>query len=240
MDIAVQDLRFGATFDLDHRMRRATRPRRDSRIGQPRPVDFRALVGRRAWFELPPAVRRRFDIAAHAHPQDITFYPGRMNLRASWLGHLITQVCRLIGTPLAPFTGDDIPVNVEVHADGRGGMVWDRTYHYRRRAPVLVTSRKVSDTNGDLMEVVRNGMGMRLIATVEDHALHFRSVSYFFEVAGMRVAIPWIFTPGDAHVIHEETGPGTFRFTLSFHHRLFGETLHQSGLFRDTAAETRS
>jgi hypothetical protein len=228
-----------AAFDLDHHARGATRPRRDCRIGQPRCVDFRALVGRRAWFELPPAVRRRFDLAAHGDPQDIAFYPGRMTLRASWLGVVISQVCRLIGTPLAPFTGDDIPVTVEVHADGRGGMVWDRTYHYRRRAPVLVTSRKVADADGSLMEVVRNGMGMRLVASVEDRALHFRSRGYFFEIAGCRIDIPGLLTPGAVHVIHAETGPGTFRFTLTFHHRLFGETLHQSGLFRDTTAETR-
>ena len=71
----------------------------DTRIGHPRPVDFRALVGRAAWFQLPAPVRARFERGAHTHGP--AFYPGVMTVRASPLGRLIAEACRLIGTPLA-------------------------------------------------------------------------------------------------------------------------------------------
>jgi hypothetical protein len=45
----------------------------DCRIGQPRQIDFRQLLGRVAWFQLPEAVRRRFDLGAHDQTR---FYPG--------------------------------------------------------------------------------------------------------------------------------------------------------------------
>jgi hypothetical protein len=213
------------------------RARRDCRIGQPRPVDFRTLVGRASWFQLPADVRRRFEAGAHAH--HAVFYPGIMEVRASPLGWLMAQVCRLIGTPLAPVTGAAVPVTVEVRDDGRGGMEWLRTYHFRGRGPVQVGSCKRADLDGGLVEIVRGGIGMRLAVTVEDHALHFRSAAYFVELRGRRIPLPLWLTPGAAHVVHADAGGGTFRFTLSFHHPLAGETFFQTGLFRDPVHKAR-
>jgi hypothetical protein len=208
------------------------------RIGQPRPVDFRALVGRAAWFQLPEAVRRRFERGAHVHGP--VFYPGVMQVRASSMGRLVAQVGRLIGTPLAPFTGEDVPVTVEVRDDGRGGILWLRTYHYQGRDPITVGSCKRTDCDGTLLEVVRGGLGMRLRITVEDHALHFRSTAYFAEMFGRRLSIPLLLTPGRAHVAHIDQGGGVFRFTLRFVHPWLDETMFQTGLFRDPVKESVS
>ncbi len=192
------------------------------------PLDFRKLLGRDAWARLPAAVQHRF--AVHAHD---VLYRGRMVVKASAFGWLVSQVCRLIGTPLAPWTGEDVPVDVDVHLDGRGGLVWARTYAYPGRAPVLVSSTKLMDAKGGLLEVVRGGLGMALTATVEDAALHFRSRWYFVEVAGLRVRIPDLLTPGRAHVVHRDLGGGAFRFTMDFRHPWLGETLFQDGVFKD-------
>jgi hypothetical protein len=97
--------------------------------------DFRALVGERGWAELPLAVRARF-----AHDTERT-YPGAMTVRATAYGQLLAQVCRLIGTPLAPWTGEAVPVSVRVWLDAAGALVWDRTYRFAGRAPLLVSSR---------------------------------------------------------------------------------------------------
>jgi hypothetical protein len=208
----------------------------DCRIGQPRPVDFRALLGRHDWFQLPEAVRARFDVAAH---DEVRIYPGAMSVRASLAGRLIAQLCRLIGTPLAPFTGEDVPVAVAVHGDGRGGIVWDRTYRFARRAPALVSSTKKTDLSGRLMEVVRCRLGMTLAVSVEDHALHFRSTGYFLALGSLHLPIPGLLTPGAAHVIHADAGQdafgGRFRFTMAFVHPWLGETFFQTGLFHDPA-----
>ncbi len=52
--------------------------------------------------------------------------------------------------------------------------------------------------------------------------------------ASRHVPLPHLLTPGDAHVVHRDEGDGWFRFTLSFRHRLFGETYFQEGLFHQT------
>jgi hypothetical protein len=194
------------------------------------PIDFERLLGRAAWERLPAAVQRRF--GPHAAGEAI-LYEGRMQVAASPVGRLFAQVCRLIGTPLAPWTGEDVPTSVDVHLDARGGLVWARTYRFDGHAPILVSSTKLMTADGDLLEVVRGGLGMALDVTVEDGALHFRSRGYFVSLGGWRLRIPDLLTPGRAHVVHRDEGARTFRFTLAFQHPWLGRTLFQDGLFHD-------
>ncbi len=211
-----------AIAGLEGRAARRAAPSRDP--------DFRRLLGEAAWARLPAAVQYRF--ATHAAP---CLYPGSMEVRASWFGLLIAQLCRLIGTPLAPWTGRDVPVDVTVRAAAGGGMDWDRVYSFEGRAAVTVTSRKVLSPSGDLLEVVRGGLGMRLAVSEEGEALVFRSTGYILQLGPWTLPIPALLTPGAAWVEHRDLGGGAFRFSLRFIHPLAGETLFQSGVFHDPA-----
>lgn len=203
------------------------------RRGKPAPghIDFQTLLGPAAWASLPADVQARFDARACARPHA---YAGEMQVRANLVGLVMAQVCRLIGTPLAPWRGEAVPVRVDVHTDREGALVWDRLYRFEGRPPAFVSSRKIITERG-LMEVVRGGLGMALDLTVEDGALHFRSTGYFLELGRVRVPLPGWITPGRAHVVHADVGGGRFRFTLSFAHPLFGETIFQEGVFADPA-----
>jgi hypothetical protein len=74
---------------------------------------------------------------------------------------------------------------------------------------------------------------MTLEVTAEQGALHFRSTGYFLKVAGGRLPIPGLVTPGAAHVIHEDVDGAHFRFTLTFRHAIAGQTFFQIGVFDD-------
>src|SRR3569833_3617263 len=134
-------MQVAAGFDFrifrNNQQRHLPPARSASRIGAPRPVDFHALLGRRDWFALPAAARARFEVGAHDHP---VVYPGAMEVEASPVGLLFALACRLIGTPLAPFSGHAVPVKVEVYEDDHGGMVWDRTYVFPGLVSLLVCS----------------------------------------------------------------------------------------------------
>jgi hypothetical protein len=195
----------------------------------PRVLDFRRLVGEAAWARLPLAVRARFGL--HRLGEEVV-YPGEMVVRASRVGRWLAEVCRLIGTPLAPWTGEAVPMRVVVRMEA-GGVVWDRWYGFAGRPEILVTSRKQLGRAGELLEVARGGLGMRSEVTVEDGALHFRGKGYVWVVGPLVVPLPSLLTPGAAHVVHEDLGNGRFRFVLRFVHRWFGETLYQEGVFVD-------
>ena len=71
--------------------------------------------------------------------------PEFLAAHAMLAGLFIAQVCRLIGQPLAPWRGEDVPVTVAVHTDKDGSLVWDRLYRFPRRdrlpsamAPLLI------------------------------------------------------------------------------------------------------
>ena len=194
-----------------------------------RDPDFRGLLGEAAWARLPPAVQARFAAGAHAAP---CVYAGRMSVRASWLGALFAHACRLIGTPLAPWVGEDVPVDVAVSAAPAGGVTWARSYRFEGRAPVGVSSRKVMSRAG-LLEVVRGGLGMRLVVREEAGALMFRSQGYVLQIGAWTLPLPGLLTPGEAWVEHRDLGGGAFRFSLRFVHPLAGETIFQSGVFHD-------
>ena len=194
-----------------------------------RDPDFRGLMGEAAWARLPAAVQARFAAGAHA---ETCVYAGRMSVRASWLGALFAHACRLIGTPLAPWVGEDVPVDVIVGAAPAGGVTWARSYRFEGRAPVVVSSRKLMSPTG-LLEVVRGGLGMRLVASEEAGALVFRSWGYVLQIGAWILPLPALLTPGAAWVEHRDLGGGAFRFSLRFVHPLAGETIFQSGVFHD-------
>ncbi len=203
--------------------------RRRRQLATPAMLDFRRLVGEAAWSRLPLAVRERFGL--HRVGEEIT-YPGEMTVRASRFGRLLAQACRLIGTPLAPWTGEAVPMRVVVRMEA-GGVVWDRWYSFAGRPEVLVTSRKQLGQAGELLEVARGGLGMRSDVTVEDGALHFRGRGYVWVLGPLVIPLPTILTPGVAHVVHTDLGGGCFRFAMRFVHPWFGETIFQEGVFVD-------
>ncbi len=92
-------------------------------------ASFRELLGELAWRRLAPAVRERF--AWKPAPGAAIRYVGMMNVvRASAAGWLMAQACRLLGTPLAPYRGSDVPVAVTLRLDGDGHGI-EGELHFR-------------------------------------------------------------------------------------------------------------
>ncbi len=213
--------------------RKAPRPRRQALPSSADDGDVARALGREAWLRLPPSVRRRFTKPRGDGVQHR--YRGVMaRVDCSRLGWIVAQAARLIGTPLSPFAGRDVPVTVTVSAepDG-GGERWDRSYAFPGRTPITVTSFKRMDADGTFVECVGGGFGMTLRLSEQGGTLHFVSQRYFWQVGRLRLPWPALLSPGTAHVVHTDQGRGLFRFTITITHRLFGRLFHQDGLFSE-------
>jgi hypothetical protein len=191
---------------------------------------FRALLGELAWRRLEPAVRARF--AVKPAPGGEILYRGTMaEVAATRVGRLLAQLCRLLGTPLAPHVGRDVPAEVRLRLDADGsGIVWERAYHFAQRAPVTCVSVKRAEAAG-LVETVGGGIGMALALAERRGALRFRSTGFFWGWRGRRWAQPRWLSPGVMHVVHTDLGGGRFRFELGLTHALFGQIIRQHGVF---------
>jgi uncharacterized protein DUF4166 len=192
---------------------------------------FKRLLGELAWRRLAPAVRERFRWKPSAAAE--IRYVGEMTVvRSSAVGWVLAQLCRLIGTPLAPHRGTNVPVTVMLTLDRDGaGVVWRRVYRFPNRPAVACVSIKKSSAADGLIECVGGGIGMWLRLSERAGALHFRSTGYFCAVGRWRLALPDWLTPGALHVAHSDEGEGRFRFRISVRHPVLGETFFQDGVF---------
>lgn len=196
------------------------------------PAGLRIVLGELAWSRLPAAVQHRFG-AQHASVD----YLGSFEIvRASLLGRVLAFLCRLIGTPVVPRTGRNVPAIVKVgpRADG---VAWDREYRWPGCAPCLVRSTKVIGPDGQLVERLPAGLCMPLDVYERAGVLHFVSRGYYFDFGAIlggtfRLSLPRWLSPGVTHVEHVDEPDGWFRFTMTVSHPVFGEMFFQTGNFR--------
>lgn len=187
--------------------------------------DFEQLLGSAAWARLPAAVRARFATDAHAAP---TEYQGTARVHASFVGRALAHLCRLIGTPVAPYIGDAVRMRVRVYRNTHG-IVWEREYAFPNRTCIVRSTKQV--LNGALVEKLGAGLHMQLRVQEQNGELHFISDGYFFQIGRWRIDLPDGFLPGGTRVAHIDLGGGRFRFTLRTHHDRLGELFDQDGIF---------
>jgi hypothetical protein len=200
---------------------------------------LRHVLGDAAWRRLPAAVRARF-----GEPVVAVDYIGEFEIvRASWLGLALATFCRLIGTPVVPRTGLNVPAIVHVGPAG-AGVAWHREYRWPGSEPCLVRSTKVIEPDGALVEKLPARLCMPLRVYEQRGALHFVSHGYYFELVtrrsggSIRIPLPAWLSPGTTHVEHHDHADGWFRFTMTVTHAFFGELFYQTGLFHADPTRT--
>ena len=195
---------------------------------------FRRLIGEAGWAELPDAVRARF--AKRVAGGATVLYAGEIvECRMSRLGFTFAQLARLVGGPLPLARDLWVPAAVTVTEDPvSGGQVWTRIYGRSRGFPQVIQSIKRFAGPTGLEEYIGGGLGIALIARVEDGALHFFSDHYFLTIGGLRLRLPRWLSPGRMRVSHIDCGGGRFAFVLSLVHPWFGELLRQTAMFAET------
>ncbi|TAL26950.1 MAG: DUF4166 domain-containing protein [Alphaproteobacteria bacterium] len=184
------------------------------------------------WAKLHPNVQARFD-REPGLGETITFTGAMTEMRCSRAGWLFATLTRIIGNPLAPFSGKDIPMDVALfRKPGRDGVFWRRTYFRPGKEAYVVISIKRESKKGEMLECVGGGFGMKLKVSARDGDMHFESYRYFWNPLGLYIPLPHWISPGKAHVVHHDLGGGDFRFTISMVHPQLGETFYQDGIFR--------
>lgn len=190
-------------------------------------LDLASLVGAAGWARLPAAVRRRF-ATGHA----AATYTGRMDLRCSRLGRFLALMAWPLRSPLVADCLTDVPAEVGVQCNGRGGVVWSR--HMGGRT---VCSVKQAHPQGGVLERTAGGLTMALDVLEDDGCLVFQSRHYAWCMGPVYLRLPGFLSPGTCRVEHRDLGAGRFRFTLSMTHPVWGETFHQTGVFTDPHEE---
>lgn len=194
---------------------------------------FRKLLGAEAWHALPAAVRVRF--SKRLGGAKAAVYSGEIiETRMSRAGWMLAQLVRIIGAPLPVSRDAGVPAVVTVTEDEKGGgQYWTRQYGRHKKFPQVIHSAKRFSGKTGLEEYVGCGIGMALAVDADEQAVFFRSVYYFFRIAGMRIILPTWLCPGRTTVSHVDLGQGMFGFNLELTHPWLGELICQHAIFRD-------
>ena len=200
---------------------------------------FKKILGSE-WARLHPDIRRRFD--KNPAPGKPLLYAGSLNeLRASRFGKLLGHLTRhLIQGALIPYDAVDVPVDIQVYSKPDCPHIFkQRLYRIPGREPVRFTSYMAESEQGEVLEYVGMGLGMKLILYVQDGNLHFTSDGYFWDVLGWRIPLPAVFTPGKTYLCHRNNAPNQFDIRIEIRHPWFGLAFVQAGVFHErTAAVT--
>lgn len=194
---------------------------------------FKKILGTR-WRELHPDIQARFD--KNPLPGKPLYYTGSLSeLRSSRLGKLLGYLSMpFIKGALMPYDDAGFPVDIEVYSrHGCASIFKQRRYRLNGREPVMFTSYMAESARGEVLEYVGMGLGMKLLLDVRDGNLHFESDGYFWEVCGVRIPLPGMFTPGKTFLCHRNNSSNQFDIRIEIRHALFGTTFTQAGVFRE-------
>jgi len=197
---------------------------------------FCRLLGADAWARLPEAVQVRF--AKRMLPGYSVSYEGEIvQCRMAPAGWLLAQLCRCIGSPLPLSCDTGVAAVATVTEDGiGGGQIWSRMYARHRGFPQVIHSAKRFAGPTGLEEYLGGGFGIALTVCADASGIAFLSDHYFLRLGPWRVRLPDWLSPGALRIDHQDAGGGRFAFTLSLHHAVLGELIHQVGRFRDRPA----
>ena len=198
-----------------------------------RDMRFRVLLGAEGWGRLPAAVQARFS-KRYAPGRSVSYAGTIRECRMSRAGWLLSQMCRMIGSPLPLDRGGGLAAVVTVTEHGPShGQVWTRVYARPHSFPQVIHSAKMFSGPTGLEEYLGLGIGIALRVEALADRLRFVSDHYFVKLGGMRLRLPRWAMPGSLTIDHIDRGAGRFDFVLDLAHPLLGEVIHQHGAFHD-------
>jgi len=168
------------------------------------------------------------------------YYTGILSeLRCSWIGKLLGYLTMpMIKGALIPYSDSHFPVDIEVYSKPDCLSIFkQRIYRLHGRKPIQFISFMREGEQGEVLEYVGMGLGMKLVLHVHEGNLYFTSDGYFWEVLGYRIPLPGILTPGKTFLCHRNDHPSQFSIRIEIKHCLFGITFTQVGVFHELTDE---
>ena len=197
---------------------------------------FKKILGAE-WRRLHPDIQARFD--RNPLPGKPLNYAGHLSeLSCSRLGRVLGYITRpMIKGALMPYNDANFPVDITVYSKQDCPAIFkQRIYRLNGRKPVQFTSSMRESSNGEVLEYVGMGLGMKLVLDVREGNLHFESDGYFWEVFGVRIPLPGLLTPGKTFLCHRNNNANQFDIRIEIRHPIFGTTFTQAGVFRELSA----
>lgn len=182
------------------------------------------------WHELGNVVRRHFFLRPYSRGH--VCVSGEMSeVYHSRIAKILIPFGLLFGA-IVPYRGRHVPIDVHYDAspDSRN-IYWDRIFRFPNGRVFHFRSFMEPIGEGEVVEFVRFGVGMRLRVTAEDDAIVFRSTGYVWRLFGFFVPVPVQLFFGNAYVEERPAGDDRFTMKMELEHPLLGTLFRYQGAF---------
>jgi hypothetical protein len=193
---------------------------------------FKKIMGKE-WLRLHPDIQNRFE--KNPTPGKPLKYHGKLEeLSCSFWGKILGHITKpFVQGALIPYTAYEFPVDITVYTKLNCPHIFkERIYKIPGRKPIKFTSYMKESENGEVLECVGAGLGMKLILFEKDSDLHFKSDGYFLDIGIYRIPLPNIITPGYTYLTHVNEGENQFRIRIDIKHKILGKMFVQTGVFK--------
>lgn len=190
---------------------------------------FKQLLGER-WNELGPVIREHYFLRPYS--ADAVSVDGIMlEVKHSRVAKLLLPMFQFFGA-LVPYAGVNVPVVVHYRCQPTERRIyWRRVFRFPKRAEFHFRSYMEPVANGEMIEFVRFGVGMRLAVTAEAGALVFRDKGYVWRIGSLLVPLPLGWLLGSAYIEERPISDTEFSMQMTLTHPWFGELFQYRGRF---------
>jgi len=100
---------------------------------------------------------------------------------------------------VVPYKGKDKAVDVHYISRANNNLYWDRVFKFQH-SDFHFKSYMESIEQGEVIEFVRYGIGIRLNVSAEEGVLVFRDIGYLWRIFGFDIPIPGSWLMGQVYV----------------------------------------
>ncbi|BBA35784.1 uncharacterized protein sS8_3852 [Methylocaldum marinum] len=193
---------------------------------------FRRVLGEEHWARLAPAVRRHYDLSP-ASAEGLILQGVMEEIRHSPLIKPWLVIARWFKA-LVPYPGDNIPVEVRnaTDPDKPDVLYWHRTFSFPDGRTTEFLSRMEPAGSGEVVEILRFGVGIRMRLAVRDGALVYTGLEHCWKVGPVMIGIPNWLLLGNAVIVESPVSDDEVRLDFEIVHPWLGRTFAYRGRFR--------
>lgn len=194
------------------------------------PSLFHRVLGEDAWNRLAPAVRRHYSLGPDA--ESLVLHGVMTEIfHSPWIKPLLLLAQAI--DALVPYQGNDVPVEVRNRCDPTHpqSLFWHRTFRFSGGRTSHFRSRMEAVADGEIVELLRFGIGIHLQVEERDGALIYRALRHCWKLGPWMLPIPNGLLLGDATIVERAVSDEELHLEFAIDHPLLGRTFGYRGYF---------
>ena len=190
---------------------------------------FKRSLGK-DWDDLATSVKSHYSLIPYSADRVLT--KGTMEkVSRSRLAGVFIPFAIFFGA-LIPRTGRDIPIEVLSHSKPRkAGYYWRRRFYFSEGKPSNFNSTSLYAGPGEILELVRFGLGVRLSLSTSGGGMVMRHLKFVWKIRSLEIRLPIEPLIGRLYVEEMPISENQFSMRLSINHAIFGQTFCYQGTF---------